>query len=153
MSLELHIFSAREFIRMGAHGQLDWNNTRALLTKLAAAFVNGRTNLAILDVRDASSELTDDQLFALVHVFRQAGFRPDHRLAVLHRPFPHARSDFFAAAAVHLGFSVGSFDSFERAVEWLSRSGEPDPDFDRATYHGPTDQEPEPEPPHQGHGP
>jgi hypothetical protein len=153
MALELHIFTAREFIRLGAHGDLDWNSTRELLATLARAFVLGGSDLAILDIRDASASLNDDQLVALVHVLRQAGFRQNHRLAVLHHASRHVRSDFFAAAAVHMGFDVGSFESYEQAVEWLSHVGGKDPLFYGETYIEPTDtEEPKRPPSHGGHG-
>lgn len=137
MPLEMHVFKVNEFVRLGTHGELDWNASREVLKKLVKAFVDGGERLALLDVRDSVSAMTDEQVIELVHVFVQGGVDSRHRLAVLHRPLPRPQSDIFALSAIMRGFDVGSFDDYERAVDWLSHPGGRDPDFDRDVYEGP----------------
>jgi hypothetical protein len=134
MAIELHVFTVREFMRYGAHGEVDWDSTRIVLGKFAKAFAMGGSGLAIFDVRDATTSLTDEEIIDLADVFHEVGVSQSTRLAVLHRPRPNPKAGFFAAAAVHLGFDVESFDNYEAAVEWLSHPGGSDPEFERETY-------------------
>lgn len=137
MAVEMHVFKVQDFLRVGAHGELDWNASRDILRKLVKAFVDNGERRALLDVRDSVSAMTDEQVIELVHVFVQGGVTPRHRLAIVHRPLPNPHSDLFALSAITRGFDVGSFDDYERAVDWLSHSGDKDPDFDREVYQGP----------------
>jgi hypothetical protein len=137
MALELHIFTSREFFRLGAHGELDWTRSLAVLSTLVRGFMERGTDLAIVDVRDTHTTLSDEQIDGLVQVLEQGGLQPNHRVAILNRPRPERKAPAFVAAARDLGFDIAEFVDYEEAVEWLSRSEEPDPDFDRETYGGP----------------
>lgn len=137
MAVEFHVLTSSQFIRMGAHGNLDWDSSLRALSEVATAFLEKRTKLALLDVRDTVSTLTDDQVIRLVSELVRLGMGKGHRLAVLHKPRPHAKADIFAAAAMLRGFDVMSFDDYEMAAEWLSSSRDEDPDFDRELYEGP----------------
>ena len=137
VSIELNVITSREFLRMGAHGELDWNSSRELLSSLVKELMDRGTGLAILDVRDGISILTDLQIVALADIFISLGFTKNQRLAVLHAVRPHPQADVFAAAATRRGLDVGSFDSFEAAVDWLSASRAADPHFDRPIYNPP----------------
>jgi len=151
MALEFHIITSQEFFRLGAHGELDWNKSMTVLSTLVKAFVERGTNLALLDVRDTQTALSDRQVEALALVLKKIGLREQHRVAILHRPLPQPKSAVFVHAARDRGFDVGEFDSYEKAAEWLSRSDEKDPDFDREIYHGPQGRaEPDVHPPPGG---
>jgi hypothetical protein len=138
MAVEFQVLTSSQFIRVGAHGELDWESSRRALAMVATEFVAKDTKLALLDVRDAVTSLSDEQIIMLVSELVRHGLHAEHRIAVLHRPLPLAKSDIFAAAAVLRGFDVMSFDDYESAVEWLSSSRELDPDFDREVYEGPS---------------
>ena len=141
MALEMQIITSQEFFRLGTHGELDWLKSLTVLSTLVQNFVERGTDLAILDVRDGQTDLTDLQLEALVKALKKIGLRKHHRVAILHRVRPHPRAVVFAEAAQERGFDIEAFDSYEEAVEWLSRSEQPDPDFDRELYLGPQGQE------------
>lgn len=138
MAVEFHIITSHEFFRVGTHGELDWPQSLAVLSTLAKGFLERGTDLAILDVRDTQIDISETQVEGLVLVLKQVGFRYHHRLAILHQP--RAGSGIFVRAARSHGFDMEHFDSYEKAVEWLSSSNEEDPDFDRETYQGPGEQ-------------
>jgi hypothetical protein len=136
VALEFQIITSREFFRLGAHGELDWPKSLEVLSMLGKAFVERGTDLALLDVRDTRTNLSDKQIKGLALVLQKAGFREHHRVAILHRPLPRPKAGVFATAARGRGFDIADFDNYEQAVEWLSRSSEEDPEFDRKTYYG-----------------
>jgi hypothetical protein len=47
------------------------------------------------------------------------GFRPEHKLAILHSYNASEKSDFFAMCAAKRGWQVRSFDNYEEAIEWF----------------------------------
>ena len=139
MALEFHIITSQEFFRLGAHGEMDWVKTLAVLSTLAKAFLERGTDLALLDVRDTQTDLSEQQIESLVHVLQQVGLREHHRVAILHRTKPRPLAAIFVDVAREHGFDVAEFVNYEKAVEWLSQSDEEDPEFDRDTYLGPSD--------------
>lgn len=139
MAIEFQTLKSSEFIRVGTHGELDWDASIQTLAKLAHEFTRKGTTLVMLDVRDGVASLSDEQVVALANELARAGMGKQHRLAVLHRPRPRPLADIFAAAAMLRGCDVMPFDDYEMAAEWLSESREEDPDFDREVYKGSTD--------------
>lgn len=137
MALEFHTITSREFFRLGAHGELDWPQTLEVLSRLVSGLIERGTDLALVDLRDARHELSDEQRTALAAVLGQVGVRRHHRIAILFAPTARPRPPVFVEAARRLGFDVGRFYGFEEAVEWLSHSDEPDPEFDREVSEGP----------------
>jgi len=147
VALELHVITSYEFIRLGTHGELDWGESLKVLSAIMRGFLERSVDLAILDLRDARIELTGEQLEALVTVLQGAGFREHHKVAILHRHLTGPRAGTFVNAAQDLGFDFEAFDSYERAVEWLSAPPGKDPDFEREVYLGPKDKKnPDPRP-------
>jgi hypothetical protein len=140
VALEFHIITSQEFFRLGAHGEVDWSKSLEVLSILVKNFQDRGTNLALLDVRDTETDLTDEQVESFVNVLKKNGLREEHRVAILHRIRPNPKARVFVEAALDRGFDFGEFTSYEIAVEWLSQSDEEDPDFDRETYYGPDGQ-------------
>jgi hypothetical protein len=139
VALEFQIITCHEFFRLGAHGELDWRRSLSVLSKVAKAFIERGTDLALLDVRDTHNELTDEQFEALALALKGFGFREHHRVAILHKKRPNPRAGLFVLAARDRGFDLAGFDNYEEATEWLSKPEGRDPDFDREVYHGPED--------------
>lgn len=137
MAIEFHILKSSEFVRVGTHGEMDWEASIRTLAKIADEFNRKGMTLVMLDVRDGVALLTDEQVIALAGELYRMGMGKRHRLAVLHRPRPRPLADIFAAAAMMRGCDVMAFDDYEMAAEWLSSSRVADPDFDRDVYMGP----------------
>ena len=134
MPLELQIIRAREFIRVGAHGQLDLAASKAVLAELARACCKRGINRALLDLRalrpGPKPVFSPQDLVMLVNTFREIGFTPKHRLAVLFESDPYHRAPMFASTARLRGWKVHAFDSFEDAVIWLSHAEEPEAEIE-----------------------
>jgi hypothetical protein len=75
---------------------------------------------SLLDVRDVTSNLTSEDLMALVQTYCDAGFAHNHRLAILHSGDPHRRARRFAFISTLRGLSVRAFSDFEKALAWLA---------------------------------
>lgn len=126
MPHELSIIKAGEFIRCGAQGTVDFDESRRVLTALASAIVKRGLHKAILDLRKAQAEppLTYTQLYELASSFQEAGFGARHRLALLVAPNKYDKAEFFALCASGRGWNCFAFDSFEEAFDWLSDTTE-----------------------------
>jgi hypothetical protein len=125
MPLELQIFRASEFVRLGAQGQLDLSASYAALVTLAKACMVRQISRALLDVREIHTNLTPDDLAALVRAFDDLGFTTEHRLAVLHRGDQDYRARLFAMIGRLRGWDVQAFGDFEDAVHWMSQPSAP----------------------------
>lgn len=152
MALEFNIITSREFLRLGTHGEVNWPESLGVLAALAKGFIEHGTDRAMVDLRDAQTNLTEDQVEELSRVLKEAGFRDYHRVAILRKP--HPRAGEFVDAARNEGFNFMAFISYEKAAEWISADDEEDPEFDRETYRAPgTEAEgegPSDEPPGEG---
>ena len=124
MPLDLQIIRAREFVRLGTEGQFDFESTRAVLKALAEACRKRGIERALVDVREASSNLTPNDLATLVNAFREVGFSKQLRLAVLHGGDQEYRARLFAFISALRGWKVQAFEDYERALEWLSVENE-----------------------------
>ena len=124
MPTELQIIRAQEFVRLGAHGKIDLQASKAALATLAAACWKRGINQALLDVRAVQPGekpvFSPKDLTVLVSTFREIGFTQKQRLAVLYTSDPHRRARMFAFIAILHGWSVQAFESYEDAITWLS---------------------------------
>jgi hypothetical protein len=120
MPYDLHVIHCDDFISLGAQGGLDLDASRQALAGLAAAMVRRGAGRAIVDVRGVQQKLTTTAILQLARTFHEAGFRHEHRLAILHRWERVAESNLFAASMFRRGWNVRSFDLFEDAFEWLT---------------------------------
>ena len=125
MPYNLQVVRCEDFIRVGAQGRLDVEASRQALAGLAAAMVARGIDRAIVDLRGVREGLSTPAILELASTFHEAGFRREHRLALLHRWDRVAESDFFAASVFRRGWTVGSFDTFEEAFEWLMEAAPP----------------------------
>lgn len=130
MSYNLHIIRTGDFLQLNGKGGLDLEASKGVLSKLAQACVESRIDSALLDMRNARTNMQINDLFELACAFKEMGFRRQHRLAVLYRAAgsdrveffsmsPAERAEFFAMCAVDEGWNVRAFDSYEDAMEWF----------------------------------
>jgi hypothetical protein len=124
MPFELQIIRAAEFVRLGPHGHLDLAGSKAALAALALACQKRGLNQALLDLRalpvPPKPLFSPAELAALVETFKEVGFGPRQRLAVLYRSDPHQGARMFAFISRMRGWQVRAFEDFEHAVLWLS---------------------------------
>lgn len=130
MPIKLEIIRAQEFIRLGAHGHFDMKASKEVLAVLARACRKRGINQALLDLRalhpGPKPVFSPADLASLVNTFCEVGFTRALRLALLYSSDPHHRARLFALISNSQGWSVEAFDSFEKAVDWLSAGEESD---------------------------
>lgn len=126
MPMNLQIIRANEFIRFGPQGKLNLASSRQALAELAQACRRRRISRALIDAREARSDLTPNDIASLVRAFDAIGFTRDQRLAILHVASQTYRARVFTLFANLRGWKVRSFGDFEQALEWLALTGESD---------------------------
>src|SRR5215467_3332851 len=88
MSLAFHVIRASEFIRLDAHEQLDYEESKKTLRLLVHACRKRGLDRALLDLRrlpiPEKAVFTPTELAGLVQTFREAGFARTERLAILY---------------------------------------------------------------------
>jgi hypothetical protein len=131
MPFNLQIIRTSDFIRLNANGEYDSAASRAVLSKLAKATVEKGIDCALIDVRDARSDMQMNDVYELALAFREMGFQKRHRLAILYRSTagehleffairPGERAQFFAMCASQDGLNVRAFDDYAQAMEWFA---------------------------------
>jgi hypothetical protein len=130
MPQELQIIRASEFVRFGAQGHFDLAASRIALAELAGTCRKRGIPHAMMDLRalhpGPKPVFSPADIAELVGTFRDVGFTPQERLAVLYHSDPHHRARLFAFLSTMHGFAVRAFRDFEEALLWLS-SGEAEP--------------------------
>jgi hypothetical protein len=131
MPFNLQIIRTSDFIRLNAKGEYDSAASRAVLSKLAKAIVEKGIDSALIDVRDARSDMRLNDVYELAMAFKEMGFQKRHRLAILYRSTagehleffamrPGERAQFFAMCASEEGLNVRAFDDYAQAMEWFA---------------------------------
>jgi hypothetical protein len=120
MPVDIQIIRACEFVRMGSHGEFDFDSTHEVLMTLAAACHKRGVERALLDVRNSTSNLTPDDLGKLIRGFSKAVATKRFRLAVLHTEQQNYRATLFAFFGAMVGRKVRASVNFEDALGWLS---------------------------------
>jgi hypothetical protein len=130
MPFNLQIIRTSDFIRLNGRGEYDQEETRRALSDIAKACIQSDIDCALLDIRNARSDMQMHDLDELALAFKEMGFRKNHRLAILHRSSAgervefftlssSERAEFFAMCASENGWNVQAFEDFELALEWL----------------------------------
>jgi hypothetical protein len=120
MPVELQVIRAGEFVRLDAQGTFNLESSLGVLSSLARACHKRGVERALIDIRGASSNLTANDLAALVRGFGDAVVSRFLRLAVLHTGDQNHRARLFAFFSAMNGQKVRAFEDFEQAFDWLS---------------------------------
>lgn len=96
MPFNLQIIRTSDFIRLNAKGEYDSAASRAVLSKLAKAIVDKGLDSALINVRDAHSDMQLHDVYELAMAFKEMGFQKKHRLAILYRSTAGEHLEFFA---------------------------------------------------------
>src|SRR4051794_29869404 len=114
------IIRASDFLIATPAGEIDIEESRQLLTKVAAASAAIVSRRVLLDMREARSRLSATDIWRLAGELVQR--RPDYpeKLAVVCRLHGASRAAFFSLCAQNRGLPVRDFTSFESAVKWLT---------------------------------
>ena len=120
MPVEIQIIRACEFVQLSTSGVFDFNGTRALLIEMADACRKRGVERAAIDIREATSNLTRNDLAALGKTFNEMAVSRRLRLSIIHRHDQGGRARLFAFFSAMRGRNVRAFEDFEEALVWLS---------------------------------
>ena len=124
MSTNVKIIHAHDFIKATPEGQLDFEESKRLLTEIASVAASSVVDYEIiLDTRKAQIEMSATDLWYLateLSNFRRAFSR---KIAVLCPVEKFDRAAFFALCAENRGFQISAFASYDDAIEWLMLNG------------------------------
>ena len=126
MPIDVKIVPAREFLRTNTKGEFDLEGTRKVFLSIFEKMKEAEVSEVVMDVREASAQLSAFQIYELVSVLEHVGCRRTWKIAlVLSRKDEFDRAKFFELCAQNRGYQVGAFQDFEEAVTWLYPSKEP----------------------------
>lgn len=121
MDLNIRVIRASEFLKTTATGELDLQQSKQILLRLAAINKPPAKYDILLDVRSATgTQMTFVDIAELVDVMlaHRDSFR--HKLAILApQDAPLTRANFMKLYADNRGLHVGAFRNFEEAINWL----------------------------------
>ncbi|HMT12754.1 MAG TPA: hypothetical protein PKA39_14150 [Ignavibacteria bacterium] len=120
MKAEIKFVKTKDFISTTASGELNLEESKNVLNKLAALIHPDEQHDILVDIRDTVSVLTLSDIYELVTEIgrHRSSFR--NKVAILladHHDFDKAV--FLEMCAGNRGFSVNTFTEFEEAVNWL----------------------------------
>ena len=139
MHLSIRVIRANEFLTSRATGELDLQQSKAMLLKLACINKPPAKHDILLDVRGANStQLTLIDVAELVELMLEHRESFRKKLAILTaEDAPLTRANFMKLYADNRGLQVGAFKSFEEAINWLLESDDIDTSADAAGNSGP----------------
>ncbi len=120
MKAEIKFVKTKDFIKTTASGQLNLEESKNVLTKLAILNTPGNTHDLLIDIRDTISVLSLSDIYELVaevgkhrHAFRA-------KIAIIIGPQHDIdKARFLEMCASNRGFTVNVFEDFEESVNWL----------------------------------
>jgi hypothetical protein len=122
MPYDMRIISSTDFLRLDAEGHLDMSASRRLLADVMWVSVQSGIRHILIDVREATCEMTAAQLATLAEACRDLRpTGPEYRVALLNRPKDHFDRAALAASWDQAeGRNTKAFRSFEDAFNWLT---------------------------------
>jgi hypothetical protein len=128
MPAHIKIITAHEFIKATPDGQFDLAASEKMLRDIVAvsALSPQQQYEIMLDIRQAKSELSFEDLWKLATEFNQFRKELSGKTAVLCSPKRFDHASFFALCSRNNGFNVSVFDSMGEALEWLIETDKTD---------------------------
>ncbi len=120
MKAEIKFVKTKDFISTTASGQLNLEESKNVLKKLAAIIHPDEQHDILVDIRDTVSVLTLSDIYELITEIGRNRNSFRNKIAILladHHDIDKAA--FLEMCASNRGFSVNTFNDFEEAVNWL----------------------------------
>jgi hypothetical protein len=121
MDVNIRIIQQKDFLCMTSTGEVDLEESKRLLVRIASLNRPPIKRDVLIDVRNAIDRI------GIVEISMLMGFMIDHadsfrsKLAILTEPGPRLELARFAELyADNRGFFVAGFDNFEEAILWLA---------------------------------
>jgi hypothetical protein len=122
MPHDIRIVHSQEFLRTDAQGHYDFEATRRFFMDILWACHRSQIGRILVDVRDATTEMTTAQVCKLAGSCREVDPKAGDKIAILN-PNNFERSALASQAAQAEGWNVAAFRDFEDAFEWLADPG------------------------------
>jgi hypothetical protein len=121
MVYDIRMISAKDFIRLDAEGRFDLPATQRMFRDTMWACVNSKIGRVLLDIRDASADMTVAQVVSLAAICGEiTPTMKDHKIAILNRPKDELdRAQIVASVAAQHHWNIRAFRDFEQAFDWL----------------------------------
>ena len=121
MSYDLRIIPISEFLRTDVSGEIDLQETRAVLKELLVVCSEKNIHNILIDGREASSRASTVDVWTLANDLGSLGMSTEHRIAILNRPKDDFdRGAFLELCAMNRGYQLRAFRDFESAFTWLT---------------------------------
>jgi hypothetical protein len=121
MDLDIRIIQHKDFFKTTASGELDLEESKRILLKLASLNKPPSNHDVLLDLRETTDKLSITDITVLVKLMMDHWDSFRNKLAILTKPGPrHEVAEFMELYASNHGFRVAVFDSFEAAILWLA---------------------------------
>jgi hypothetical protein len=119
MPNSIRVIRAQDFVRATPQGQFDLESSRQLLRDLADAAQRLEAHDVIIDIRNARSSMTADELWSLASTM--AGDRRTfaRKTAILCPMERFDRAWFFVQCADNAHLNLRAFTDYEAAMDWL----------------------------------
>ena len=129
MHYDFRLIRGRDFLRLDAQGHFDMLETRRMLLDVMWTCARSGVGRVLLDVRDASTNLTAAQVLGLASICQEVSpTTDDHKIAILNRPSDDLdRAAILADAAEEHGWNIGVFREFEPMFKWIADDAERPP--------------------------
>jgi hypothetical protein len=127
MQRKVNVIRAHDFIRATEHGTIDFEHSVETLLEVVHAAARLEDFEILLDTRQAESNLTAHELWALVSVLGQHRDVFSRKTAVLCPEDRFQRVEFVVLCAQNRALNVQAFTSYEQAMEWLIAEAISDP--------------------------
>jgi hypothetical protein len=120
MTIAHRIITAKDFVETTATGPVDLKAARKLLGKLADAVqAAGDVNI-LLDVRDAYSDWSEDQMHELMGELASLLSTFRNKLAVVHSNRRPGHARIAKRASADATFEMEIFTDYKQAIDWLN---------------------------------
>ena len=129
MDIDIRIIQHKDFLRMTPNGELNMEQSKQLVLRLASLNKPPNNRDALLDFRNTTSQITITDIAMLVQVMMKHRESFRSKLAILTEPGDWLElAKFVEGYAKVRGFQVAAFDSFEAAILWLATITEVKPE-------------------------
>jgi hypothetical protein len=121
MDLDIRIIQHNDFFKTTASGELDLEESKRHLLRLASLNRPPSNRDVLFDVRNATDRLTITDITKLVQLMIDHWNSFRSKLAILTQPGSRLElAKFTEMYAQNRGFRVAAFDNFEAAILWLA---------------------------------
>jgi len=124
MPVKIRIIHAQDFLKATPAGELDFEESKRILLKIAAIVVPQDDYELIIDTRKAHSVMSPTDLWQLAKEISTFGEKFRRKTAVICPRERFNQAQFLELCSFNRGYDIHAFTSYEDAIDWLCSSAE-----------------------------